>query len=52
MYQLSKRNQIQAAFTSLSLGSISVNLRIARCSPFILSLFMVVSAKNHPFYLL
>lgn len=51
MYQLSKRNQIQTAFTSLSLGSISVNLKIARCSSFILSLFKKVTVKNHPFYL-
>lgn len=52
MYQLNKRDQIQAAFTSLSLVSISVNLRITRCSYSILSLFKKVTVKNHFFYLL
>lgn len=52
IYQLRKRNQIQTALTSLSLMSISANLRIARCSSFTLSLFKKVTVKNRPFYLL
>lgn len=50
IYQLNKRDQIQAAFTTLSLVSISVNLRITRYSYSILSLFKKVTVRNHPFY--